>query len=54
LAVGLLVAVWRGDTCHTLLILVGREHEVERRDVARHSDIAIVWVDSRQALGVFT
>ena len=52
LAVGLLLTVRRGETCHTRLILINREHEVEWRNVTGYGDIAIIWEDGRQALGL--
>ena len=52
LAVGLLLAVGRGDTGHTCFVFVSREHEVEWRNVARDSDTAIIGEDGRQALGL--
>ena len=53
LAVGLLLSIGSSETCHANFVLIGREHEVERRNVARHGDIAIIGEDGRLALGFF-
>ena len=52
-AVGLLLAIGSRETCHTSFVLIGREHEVERRNVARHGDITIIGENVRLALGIF-
>ena len=54
IAIGLLLAIGRAETCHAFFILVCREHEVEWCNIIRYSDIAIIRKDDRQALGIFT
>ena len=51
--VSLLLSVGCADTSHTFLVLVSREHEVERCNVERHGDIAIIGEDVWQALCLF-
>ena len=53
IAIGLLFAIGRADTCHAFFVFLDREHKVERRNVAGHRDITIVRHDGRQPLGIF-
>ena len=53
LTISLLPAIRSADTSHACFVLAGRKHEVERRNIARHGDIAIIRKDGRQALGLF-
>ena len=53
IAIGLLLSVGHGEARHTFLIFVNGEHEVEWRNIVRHSDVAIVGKDGRQALDLF-
>ena len=51
-AVGLLLPIRCGDTSHTCLVVIRREHEVERCNIVGHGDIAIVRIDGWQSLGL--
>ena len=51
IAIGLLLTVGRGETCHAGLVFVGGEHKVQRCNVTGDRHVAIVREDGRQALG---
>ena len=50
-AIGLLLTVGRGETCHAGLVFVGRQHEVQRCDITGNGDITIIREDGRQTFG---
>ena len=52
MAIRLLLAIGRSETCHALFVLVSREHKVKRCYIVRHSDIAIIRKNGRQALSL--